>query len=238
MIKDFPNVVHYKKSNYDIYIGRPSKWGNPFVIGRDGDRLEVIRKYRDWIVTQPELMAALPELKGKILGCWCRPAFCHGDVLMELIENEGIVPISIKEADLINQSSVGAAKLITTDNTEPYVTPYPGTTCPFCSSHLKFGEHCEDCNVQVDLTPREWDEILKNSIVADEDCYDLQWSAALQKAERRARSFQSQFYDLQQKYNELIMAVGDKYPNESRHETALRYIRQMEFGENNTPCKA
>lgn len=86
-IKDSPNVVHYKKSKYDIYIGRPSKWGNPFVIGKDGDRLEVIQKYRDWIMTQPELMAALPELRGKILGCWCRPAFCHGDVLMELLND-------------------------------------------------------------------------------------------------------------------------------------------------------
>jgi hypothetical protein len=76
-------VVHCK-FKHDVYIGRPSRWGNPFVIGRDGDRQQVIDKYRAWIVQQPELMALLPQLKGKVLGCWCAPAACHGDVLVEL----------------------------------------------------------------------------------------------------------------------------------------------------------
>src|SRR5258708_35076297 len=52
-----------------VYVGRPSKWGNPFVIGRDGSRDEVIAKYRAWIVQQPALMAALHELRGKNLVC-------------------------------------------------------------------------------------------------------------------------------------------------------------------------
>jgi len=79
-------VVHCKKSPYDIYIGRPSKWGNPFAIGRDGSREEVIRKYEEWIRTQPNLMMALPELDGKVLGCWCAPLHCHGDVLVKLLK--------------------------------------------------------------------------------------------------------------------------------------------------------
>jgi uncharacterized protein DUF4326 len=54
-----------------VYVGRPSKWGNPFVIGRDGSRDQVIAKYRAWIVRQPALMAALHELRGKNLVCWC-----------------------------------------------------------------------------------------------------------------------------------------------------------------------
>ena len=66
-----------------VYVGRPSKWGNPFVIGRDGSRDEVIAKYRAWIVRQPALMAALPELRGKSLICWCSPNRCHADVLIE-----------------------------------------------------------------------------------------------------------------------------------------------------------
>ncbi len=77
-------VVHCKKSPYDIYIGRPSKWGNKFIIGKDGTRNEVISKYETWIKTQPDLMAALPELKGKVLGCWCNPLKCHGDILIKL----------------------------------------------------------------------------------------------------------------------------------------------------------
>lgn len=81
-------VVHFKKSKYDVYIGRPSKWGNPFVIGKDGSRKEVIAKYKEWIKTQPELMNSLHELEGKILGCWCSPMICHGDALIELIEEQ------------------------------------------------------------------------------------------------------------------------------------------------------
>jgi hypothetical protein len=80
-------VVHCKKEKYDTYIGRPSIWGNPFAIGKDGNREEVIEKYRQWIQTQPNLLAQLPTLKGKVLGCWCHPNKCHGDVLVELIEN-------------------------------------------------------------------------------------------------------------------------------------------------------
>jgi len=83
-----PFVVHCKRSKYDVYIGRPSKWGNPFEIGRDGDRETVIQKYREWILTQPHLMAALPELRGKTLGCWCAPKACHGDVLVSLANSQ------------------------------------------------------------------------------------------------------------------------------------------------------
>lgn len=76
-----PLVVHCKKDKYDVYIGRPSKWGNPFVVGTDGTREEVLAKYSKWISTQE-----LPfhELKGKVLGCWCSPQACHGDILAEI----------------------------------------------------------------------------------------------------------------------------------------------------------
>ncbi|SEA87911.1 DUF4326 domain-containing protein [Rubrimonas cliftonensis] len=53
-----------------VYVGRPSKFGNPFVIGRDGDRDTVIRRYRDWLLAQPHLVAAARrELAGKDLIC-------------------------------------------------------------------------------------------------------------------------------------------------------------------------
>ena len=78
------SVVHCQKSHYDIYIGRPSKWGNPFREGVDGNRAEVIRKYESWLLSQPELMAAIETLRGKVLGCWCKPKACHGDVIARL----------------------------------------------------------------------------------------------------------------------------------------------------------
>ena len=51
-----PNVVHCKHAKYDVYIGRPSPWGNPFEIGKDGNRQEVVEKYATWIFTQPLLI--------------------------------------------------------------------------------------------------------------------------------------------------------------------------------------
>jgi hypothetical protein len=79
-------VVNLRKEPYDTYVGRGSPWGNPFRIGRDGTRDEVIEQYREWLLYNPELMARLPELKGKRLGCYCKPLRCHGDVLAELAD--------------------------------------------------------------------------------------------------------------------------------------------------------
>lgn len=69
-----------------MYIGRPSKFGNPYQIGPDGNRAEVLAKYEIWLRNQPHLMAALPELRGKVLGCYCKPLRCHGDILARLAD--------------------------------------------------------------------------------------------------------------------------------------------------------
>ena len=83
------------KGNWDstlpsgsVYIGRPSKWGNPFSIGKHGSRNEVIKKYRQYIQTRQDLLDSLWELEDKELVCWCAPLACHGDVLKELIETK------------------------------------------------------------------------------------------------------------------------------------------------------
>ena len=88
------SVVHCKKAKYDVYIGRPSKWGNPFT-HKEGTkaefilptRAEAIEAYRKWITEGDgkHLLNDLHELKGKTLGCWCKPQSCHGDVLAELV---------------------------------------------------------------------------------------------------------------------------------------------------------
>ena len=67
-----------------VYVGRPSKWGNPFKIGRDGTREEVIAEYAYWIERQSQLMDDLGELRGKDLVCWCAPLPCHADILLEM----------------------------------------------------------------------------------------------------------------------------------------------------------
>ena len=93
MMYEFSNeskVVHVQKAHYDVYIGRPSIWGNPFEIGKDGNRTEVIKKYEQWLLHSPEaanLRGMLPELKNKTLACWCAPKACHGDVLVRILDN-------------------------------------------------------------------------------------------------------------------------------------------------------
>jgi hypothetical protein len=86
---------------WDVYIGRAnwsrrlkqSKWFNPFRIGKYGTREDVIEHYRQAIQSRPDLLAALPELRGKVLACWCKPAegfkgrlLCHGQILAGLAD--------------------------------------------------------------------------------------------------------------------------------------------------------
>jgi len=88
-------VVNIKNDEYDILIGRPSKWGNPYTHIKNRNtksefvvetRKEAIEKYKEYIVNNKELLDSLDELKGKRLGCFCKPKSCHGDILVELIE--------------------------------------------------------------------------------------------------------------------------------------------------------
>jgi hypothetical protein len=92
-------VVHCKKEAHDVYIGRPSRWGNPFTHLRSDhsavwvveSREEAIDRYRSDLRKrvrqgEPGLVEALAELYGKVLGCWCSPKPCHGDVLLEAAE--------------------------------------------------------------------------------------------------------------------------------------------------------
>lgn len=103
--KGFHDLREWMADPKNAYIGRAgivfidkkrfpeksSPFANPFKIGKDGTRDEVIAKYRDHIVSMldrsPELVKELIALRGKNLGCWCAPEPCHGDVLIELIES-------------------------------------------------------------------------------------------------------------------------------------------------------
>lgn len=79
-----------------IYVGRPTKWGNPFSHVASShpvmlvqDREEAISMYRGWLDDHPELVhAARQELKGKDLVCWCAPRACHADVLLEIANDD------------------------------------------------------------------------------------------------------------------------------------------------------
>lgn len=86
-------VVHCKKEPFDIYIGRPSLWGNPYshksgtkAIFQVSSREEAVLKYKEYLLSNPELLEKIKQLKGKTLGCWCKPQACHGDVIAQVIE--------------------------------------------------------------------------------------------------------------------------------------------------------
>lgn len=89
-------VVHCNKESYDVLIDRTTIWGNPFQIGKDGSRSDVIQKFRQWLngddyktFKQKErqlIIDNIYKLTGCVLGCWCKPRACHGDVYKEILE--------------------------------------------------------------------------------------------------------------------------------------------------------
>ena len=82
-------IVNIKRNKCDVYIGRGSPFGNPFRIGDDGDRVQVLAKYRTYFkrrLTDQSFRDKVLSLKGKVLGCWCKPLLCHGDVIVEYLE--------------------------------------------------------------------------------------------------------------------------------------------------------
>lgn len=90
------NLAH--RVPFDVRVDRASIWGNPFKVGRDGSRAEVIARYEEWLRRTPELLAKLPELRGKVLACHCWPLPCHADVLARLAD-EDPMPESIELTD-------------------------------------------------------------------------------------------------------------------------------------------
>lgn len=87
-------IVNINQEDYDVFIGRGSKWGNPFTHINDKPTLadtvvetreEAIERYREYILSNQDLIDSLDELEGKVLGCYCKPKSCHGDIILELL---------------------------------------------------------------------------------------------------------------------------------------------------------
>lgn len=79
------NIKNKNTPKDAVFIGRPSKWGNPFSIGKDGSRKDVIEKYQQYMDNNPELkQLVINELRGKNLVCFCKPLACHGDILLKI----------------------------------------------------------------------------------------------------------------------------------------------------------
>jgi hypothetical protein len=82
----YPNHFYIGRAVRYVPGARQSKWANPFSKKKYGhDRC--VDMYKEYIAEKPELLADLSELEGKVLGCWCKPHKCHGDVLIELVHS-------------------------------------------------------------------------------------------------------------------------------------------------------
>lgn len=92
VVTELVNIAH---SGCDVYIGRGSPFGNPYVLGVDGDRDEVIRLYKihfiEKLMRDPGFSAKVEALRGKKLGCHCSPLACHGDVILEYLKDAPVV---------------------------------------------------------------------------------------------------------------------------------------------------
>ena len=83
-------VVNMRTAKYDVAVDRSSPFGNPFHLGKDGDRAAVLAKYREYfherIEKDPEFRRKVLTLRGLKLGCWCAPLLCHGMIIAEWLE--------------------------------------------------------------------------------------------------------------------------------------------------------
>ena len=94
------SVVNIKFQEFDLYIGRKnasrglgqSMWANPFQINAGCTREQSIERFTQYLLGSPKLLARLSELRGKRLGCWCKPLACHGDVLACLADGGDLPP--------------------------------------------------------------------------------------------------------------------------------------------------
>ena len=79
--------------SYDVYIGRGTLWGNPYQMGKEGTRDEVIAKFsydfeRRFLKLPEQFDENIEKLRGKTLGCHCKPAACHGDVIANYLNSQ------------------------------------------------------------------------------------------------------------------------------------------------------
>jgi hypothetical protein len=123
-----------------VYIGRGSKWGNPFRIGPDGDRAAVIAKYERWLAQQPQLLRALDELCGRDLVCFCAPRPCHGDLLLRLANATRASPGGAPSGPRPERQRAAGWDSLPRDQSEP-----PAFLQPERTSHESLHRHRQSC---------------------------------------------------------------------------------------------
>lgn len=170
-------VVNKYKDDFDVYIGRGSPWGNPYVIGEDGTRDQVIQLYKDLFFKKIQngdiAHADLLNLKGKRLGCFCSPQNCHGDIIAEYVNNMRL-PVRLIVAGSRNFTDYDKLcksldyLLSNTDKEEVTIL------CGMAKGADLLGRrYADENNIDVREYPADWDKYgksagyLRNSDMAD-----------------------------------------------------------------------
>jgi hypothetical protein len=100
----FSNLKEWLNDSNNVYIGRcchyvdgtyNSDFMNPFSLNKFTLK-EVLFKYLDYLIENPILIHKIKKLKGKTLGCWCKPNTCHGDIIVLLAENKWLHPLTLR----------------------------------------------------------------------------------------------------------------------------------------------
>lgn len=185
-------VVHCKREPYDVYVGRPSVWGNPFS-HEDGTlaqhevatREQAVQEFEAWLLGQPDLVLRVKaELRGKVLGCWCYPRSCHGDVLARIAnEEEDVMPEEVITATppvtlfkLKKPSRKNTCQAVRCNNPAPNEVPgelWRVTSARLCDECLAIALAFSEANPgyeppQTVFSPAERAELLHLQEVQDE----------------------------------------------------------------------
>lgn len=137
-----------------VYVGRPTKWGNPFPLddaSNGAERVRVLREYETWLLAQPELRAAMrQELAGRDLVCWCAPLACHADVILRVANEPGRRTIIAGSREIVNPEVVVP---IIEGCTWPIATVLSGCACGVDTIGAQWAE---ERDIPVERYPADW----------------------------------------------------------------------------------
>lgn len=180
--KDEVLIEWAKEHDLFVSIDRDTDWGNPFKVGQDGSRDEVIDRYRYHLEGHPHLMERLKagELSGKVLGCWCYPHPCHGDVLIEYV---------YAQTDADNGAAGRAHRKIVVP---PYsINRAMGAISGLAELYCKSYTGTVDCAAEVLIAElmKGTEDAIGISIARDRIKWLLQYKSIMDNAEPELRAF-------------------------------------------------
>ena len=91
-LNEVPDIEQWLQDDKNVYVGRPSRWGNPHKFNQNNSRQEVVDLFREYALENKTIVESIGELRGKNLGCWCAPSLCHAEVLHQLAGNQPLYP--------------------------------------------------------------------------------------------------------------------------------------------------